>query len=29
MEADSGDGQKRQFDIPTTILRHLPFIPRI
>jgi hypothetical protein len=29
MEVDSGDGQKRQLDIPVTILRHLPFIPRI
>jgi hypothetical protein len=29
MEIDSGDGQKRQLDIPVTILRHLPFIPRI
>jgi hypothetical protein len=29
MEVDSGDGQKRQFDFPVTILRHLPFIPRI
>jgi hypothetical protein len=29
MEVDSGDGQKRQLDIPLTILRHLPFIPRI
>jgi hypothetical protein len=29
MEVDSGDGQKRQFDIPLTFLRHLPFIPRI
>jgi hypothetical protein len=24
MEVDSGDGQKRQLDIPLTILRHLP-----
>jgi hypothetical protein len=29
MEVDSGDGQKRQLDIPLTILRHLPFILRI
>jgi hypothetical protein len=29
MEVDSGDGQKRQLDIPLTILQHLPFIPRI
>jgi hypothetical protein len=29
MEVDSGDGQKRQLDIPVTILRHLPFIARI
>jgi hypothetical protein len=29
MEVDSGDGQKWQLDIPLTILRHLPFIPRI
>jgi hypothetical protein len=29
MEVDSGDGQKRQVDIPLTILRHLPFISRI
>ena len=29
MEVDSGDGQKRQLDIPLTILRHLSFIPRI
>jgi hypothetical protein len=29
MEVDSGDGHKRQLDIPVTILRHLPFIPRI
>ena len=29
MEVDSGDGQKRQLDIPLTILRHLPFVPRI
>jgi hypothetical protein len=29
MEVDSGDGQKTQLDIPLTILRHLPFIPRI
>jgi hypothetical protein len=29
MEVDSGDGQKRQLDIPVTILRHLPFILRI
>jgi hypothetical protein len=29
MEVDFGDGQKRQLDIPLTILQHLPFIPRI
>jgi hypothetical protein len=29
MEVDSGDGQKRQLDIPLTILRHLSFILRI
>jgi hypothetical protein len=29
MDEDSGDGQKRQLDIPVTILHHLPFIPRI
>jgi hypothetical protein len=29
MEVDSGDGRKRQLDIPVTILRHLSFIPRI
>jgi hypothetical protein len=29
MEVDYGDGQKRQLNIPVTILRHLPFIPRI
>jgi hypothetical protein len=29
MEVDSVDGQKRQLDIPLTIQRHLPFIPRI
>jgi hypothetical protein len=29
MEVESGDGHKRQLDIPMTILRHLPFIPRI
>jgi hypothetical protein len=29
IEVDSSDGQKRQLDIPVTILRHLPFIPRI
>jgi hypothetical protein len=29
MEVDSGDGQKRQLDIPLTILRHLLFISRI
>jgi hypothetical protein len=29
MEVDSCDGQKRQLDIPVTILRHLPFKPRI
>jgi hypothetical protein len=29
VEVDSGDGRKRQLDIPVTILHHLPFIPRI
>jgi hypothetical protein len=29
MKVDSGDGQKRQLDIPVTIIRHLPFISRI
>ena len=29
LEVDSGDGQKRQLDIPVTTLQHLPFIPRI
>jgi hypothetical protein len=29
IEVDSGDGQKRQLDIPVTIIRHLSFIPRI
>ena len=29
LEVDSGDGQKRHLNIPMTILRHLPFIPRI
>jgi len=29
MEVDSDDGQKRQLDIRVTILRHLPFVPRI
>jgi hypothetical protein len=29
MEVASGDGRKRQLDIPVTILHHLPFIPRI
>jgi hypothetical protein len=29
LEVDSGDGNKRQLDIPVTILRHLPAIPRI
>jgi hypothetical protein len=29
MEVDSGDGHKRQLNIPVTILCHLPFIPRI
>jgi hypothetical protein len=29
MEVDFGDGQKRQLDILVTILRHLPFMPRI
>jgi hypothetical protein len=28
-EVDSGDGQKRQLNIPVTILHHLPFVPRI
>jgi hypothetical protein len=29
MEVESSDGQKRQFEIPVTIIRHLLFIPRI
>jgi len=29
LEVDSGDGQKRQLEIPVKILRYLPFIPRI
>jgi hypothetical protein len=29
MEVDSDDGQKRQLDIPVTILCHLPFLLRI
>jgi hypothetical protein len=29
MEIDTGDGHKRQLDIPVTILRHLSFILRI
>jgi hypothetical protein len=29
MEVESGDGQKRQLNIPITILHHLSFIPRI
>jgi hypothetical protein len=29
MEVDSGDGQKRQLNIPLIILRHLSFISRI
>jgi hypothetical protein len=29
IEVDVGDGQKRQLDIPMTILHHLPFMPRI
>jgi hypothetical protein len=29
MEVESGDGNKRQLDIPVSILHHLPFIPRI
>jgi hypothetical protein len=29
MEVDSDDGQKRQLDIPMTVLRHLSFIQRI
>jgi hypothetical protein len=29
MEVEPGDGQKRQLDIPMTILHHLPFIRRI
>jgi hypothetical protein len=29
MEVDSIDGQKRQLDIPMTIIYHLPFIPMI
>jgi hypothetical protein len=29
MEVESGDGHKRQLEIPVTILHHLSFIPRI
>ena len=29
LEVDSGDGQKKQLPIPTRVLRHLPFLPRI
>jgi hypothetical protein len=29
MKVDSGDGQKRQLNIPVTILCHLLFIPRM
>ena len=29
LEADSGDGQKKQFAIPIKVLHHLPFVPRI
>jgi hypothetical protein len=29
MEVESGDGQKKQLDIPVTIIRHLLFILRI
>jgi hypothetical protein len=29
MEVESGDGQKRQLDIPVTILRHILFILKI
>jgi hypothetical protein len=29
LEVDSGEGQKRQLEIPVKILRYLPFIPRI
>ena len=29
LEVDSGDGHKRQLEIPVKILRYLPFIPRI
>jgi hypothetical protein len=29
MEVDFGDVQKRQVDLPMTILRHFPFISRI
>jgi hypothetical protein len=29
LEVDSGEGQKRQLEIPVKILRYIPFIPRI
>jgi hypothetical protein len=29
LEVDSGDGHKRQLDIPVKIIWYLPFIPRI
>jgi hypothetical protein len=29
IEVDSGDGSKKQLDIPVAILRHLPVLPRI
>ena len=29
LEVDSGDGQKKQLQIPVKIVRYLPFIPRI
>jgi len=29
LEVDSGDGQKKQLQIPMKIVRYLPFIPRI
>jgi hypothetical protein len=29
LEVESGDGQKKQLDIPVKILRHLPFVSRI
>jgi hypothetical protein len=29
VEVDSGDGEKRQLNIPVSIVRYLPFLPRI